>query len=123
MTYIDIATFTYKAVLTIIGLAFMYIGLPWFKGSVIPWLKEKQLYEIIKKYVRAAEKMGASGAIEKSKKLEYVITLLKNRGVTITDEVRALIESAVGDLDDMFSDMISNVAKEIIIDGNGDEDE
>ena len=89
-----------KAVRIIIAIVFSTIIIPWVKKSAIPWLKEKQLYGIIQKFVRAAEKLGEAGTISKESKLDYVIGLLAKRGIDVTPEVRAMIESAVGDLDD-----------------------
>lgn len=92
-----------KAVRLIIAIVFSAIVIPWVKKSAIPWLKEKHLYGIIQKFVRAAEKLGDAGTISKDAKLDYVIGLLGRRGIEVTADVRALIESAVGDLDDEFS--------------------
>ena len=89
-----------KAARIIIAIVFSTIIIPWVKKSAIPWLKEKQLYGIIQKFVRAAEKLGEAGTISKESKLDYVIGLLAKRGIDVTPEVRAMIESAVGDLDD-----------------------
>ena len=91
------ATDILKIIITAI---FSAIIIPWVKKSAIPWLKEKQLYGVIKKFVRAAEKLGDNGTIAKEAKLEYVTALLAKRGVKVGPEVRAMIESAVGDLDD-----------------------
>lgn len=63
---------------------------------VIPWLKEKKLYNIVKQFVQAAEKYGQTHDINKH---EYVINLLKERGIEISPVVEALIESAVEELD------------------------
>lgn len=87
----------------LIAIAFSVIIIPWVKKSAIPWLKEKHLYGIITKFVRAAEKLGESGTIDKSAKLDYVMALLAKRNITVDAEVRAMIESAVGDLDDEIS--------------------
>lgn len=73
--------------------------LPWMREVAIPWLKERHLYNLICYFVRAAEKLADTGAIDKTTKKEYVIKLLKQRGINITSEVDALIESAVLDLD------------------------
>lgn len=89
-----------KAVRIAIAIVFSTIIIPWVKKSAIPWLKEKQLYGIIQKFVRAAEKLADAEIISKESKLDYVISLLVKRGIEVTPEVRAMIESAVGDLDD-----------------------
>lgn len=92
-----------KAVRIIIAIAFSTLIIPWVKNSAIPWLKEKQLYGSICKFVRAAEKLGEVGTISKNAKLDYVIGLLGKRGIEVTADVRAMIESAVGALDDEVS--------------------
>lgn len=88
----------FKAVATIIVLVFAKVILPEVTGTLIPWLKEKRLDGIIMKYVEAAEKMNASGQLSIPKK-EYVLMLLNKRGIPITDEIEASIESAVIELD------------------------
>ncbi len=96
----------------VIVAAFSLVIIPWLRKSAIPWLKEKQLYGIVQKFVRAAEKMGEAGIISKEDKLNYVVGLLERHGVTITPEVRALIESAVGALDDEFAKNASLIVDE-----------
>ena len=36
--------------------------------AVIPWLKEKRLYNIVKSFVQAVEKLSETGVIEKADK-------------------------------------------------------
>lgn len=74
-------------------------ALPWMQEVAIPWLKERHLYNLICCFVRAAEKLADTGVIDKTTKKEYVVKLLKQKGINITSEVDALIESAVLDLD------------------------
>ena len=74
-------------------------ALPWMQEVAIPWLKERHLYNLICYFVRAAEKLADTGVIDKTMKKEYVVKLLKQKGISITSEVDALIESAVLDLD------------------------
>ena len=84
--------------------------IPWVVRYGIPWLKEKQLYDFIKKVVRAAEKISDSGQITKEAKLDYVVSVLKKNGVTVDATVRALIECAVCELeDDITRSMMSLV--------------
>ena len=73
--------------------------IPWLKRTVVPWLKEKHLYDVIKKFVEAAEKMAEAGTLPKSEKKQYVIALLKAKGITVTPEIDASIEAAVQELD------------------------
>jgi len=96
----------------ILYVVFAVLLIPWVKNFAIPWLKEKQLYGIVQRLVRAAEKMGDAGIISKEDKLNYVAGLLERYGVVVTPEVRALIESAVGTLDDEMAKNIAAVVKE-----------
>lgn len=106
-----------KAVIAVI---FGVLIIPWIKNSAIPWLKEKQLYNMICKFVRAAEKLADGGLIAKSAKLDYVIGLLAHSGIEMTPEVRALIESAVGELDDGFANNLQNLANAITSEEHSD---
>lgn len=87
-----------KTALTILLLVVSKIVIPVLVGTVVPWLKEKRLDSIIKKYVEAAEKMAESGQLSTPKK-DYVLMLLEQRGIKITDDIDAAIEAAVIELD------------------------
>lgn len=106
----DSATSTIKLVVYV---AVAILLVPWLKNSAIPWLKEKQLYGIVLRFVRAAEKLGNSGKIDKAAKLDYVIGMLAKRGITLTPEVRALIESAVYAVDEEIAKNIGTLLPEI----------
>lgn len=97
--YGEIANAVLKIVCAVIGIAFTTIIIPWIKNSAIPWMKERQLYSLVTKFVHAAEKLAETGAIDRVAKKEYVVNLLKNKGYSITDETEAFIESAVKELD------------------------
>ena len=86
------------AIITICGLVFTGVCIPWVVKTWIPWLKEKHLYNIITTLVKAAEKMANAGSLT-TPKLDYVVQMLEKKGITITPEVRAMIEAAVQDLD------------------------
>ena len=94
------------AVIALVLLAFSTIVMPWFKSAVIPWLKEKHLYGVVKRFVNAAEKLADSGKLQKSEKKDYVLRLLASKGVAVTEEIDAMIESAVIELDIAFSEII-----------------
>lgn len=85
-------------ILTICGLVFTGVFIPWLVKTAIPWLKEKHLYTIVSTFVKAAEKMANAGTLPVPK-LDYVVQMLEARGITVTAEVRAMIEAAVQDLD------------------------
>lgn len=86
------------AIITICGLVFTGVCIPWLIKTGIPWLKEKHLYTIVSTFVKAAEKMANAGSLT-IPKLDYVVQMLEKRGITVTPEVRAMIEAAVQDLD------------------------
>lgn len=94
----EILPMIFKTITTIILCIFSTVILPEISSTLIPWLKEKRLDGIIMKYVEAAEKLNASGQLSIPKK-EYVLTLLEKRGIPITSDIDAAIESAVVELD------------------------
>lgn len=104
-----LAGYAVDIIRVIVSLVFMVLVVPWIKNSLIPWAKDKQIYTVIKRFVRAAEKRGEAGTIRKDSKLDYVVTLLEKRGVHVNEEVRAMIESAVGELDDEFATHIGSI--------------
>lgn len=63
---------------------------------IVPWLKEKRLYGIVKKAVNATEKWAENHEIDKK---AFAISILKAGGVKVTPLVEAFIESAVEELD------------------------
>lgn len=63
---------------------------------VVPWLKEKRLYDTVKKMVDAAEKWAETNNINKK---QWVIAQLESKGITVNEYVEALIEAAVKELD------------------------
>lgn len=96
-----------KIVISIIGILVTSVVLPWFKKEVIPWLEEKELYNIVKGYVKAAEKLKQTEPdIDKH---EYVVSQLKKRGIEIDEEVLSKIETAVMELDIEFLDGLLKV--------------
>ena len=102
-----ISGFAEVAIVAAIGIATYYI-----KTALIPWLKEKQLYSTVQKFVQAAEKLGSAGAIGKDKKKAYVVTLQESKGIEVTPEIDALIESAVRELDNAVGEIIGVLGDE-----------
>lgn len=88
-----------EIITTIISLVVAYYVIPCIKNDLVPWLKEKHLHNTIKDFVQAAEKLAESGVIEKVNKKAEVIKLLKNRGITVDENIESLIESCVKELD------------------------
>ena len=95
----ELASILIKIVIAGGSLVFVKSVMPWIKKDLIPWLKEKHLYEIVQNFVFAAEKLAESGAIDRGLKKQYVIACLNNKGITVTEEIDALIECAVEELD------------------------
>ena len=88
-----------EIIITIISLVVSYLAIPYIKNDLIPMLKEKRLYELVKKFVQAVEKMAESGTIEKTNKKAMVIRLLENKGIAVDKTIESFIESAVKELD------------------------
>jgi hypothetical protein len=103
MDSIGILTQVIPLIIEIIAAA---IVIPALKNTVIPWLKEKRLYTQVKRFVRAAEKLGDTGAIDKATKKAYVKSQLQKIGVTVTDSVDAMIEAAVEELDEVGAQIL-----------------
>lgn len=82
----------------ICSLLFTCVFLPWVVNTGIPWLKEKRLYSIVGTFVKAAEKMAEAGTLTIPKN-DYVVKMLEAKGITVTQEVRAMIEARVIELD------------------------
>ena len=47
-----------EIVFAVLGASFTALVIPWLKDTGLPWLKEKRLYSIVKKFVEAAEKQA-----------------------------------------------------------------
>lgn len=99
-----------EIVTTIISLIVARYVIPYIKTDLIPWLKEKHLYNMIKNFVKAAEKLSESGVLDKSCKKQKVVELLESKGIVVDETVNAFIESAVKELDIV----VSTVYEEIV---------
>lgn len=88
-----------EIVITIISLVIARYAVPCIKNDLVPWLKEKHLYNIVKNFVQAAEKLAESGVIAKESKKEKVIELLESKGIIVDHTIDAFIESCVKELD------------------------
>lgn len=84
----EVITYAVKLVFAVAGVLITY--------CLVPWLKEKRLYDIVKQFVRAAEKLAANVTLDKK---QYVIDCLTDKGIKVTPAVDALIEAAVEELD------------------------
>lgn len=96
---LTLATCLLRLVLSVAGVAFTAVMIPWIKDTLIPWMKQKHIYSIVQTLVKAAEKQAESGLLAKADKKAYVIKLLGEKGITVTDEIDAFIEAAVMEID------------------------
>lgn len=76
---------------------------------VVPWLKEKGLYDIVKRLVQGAEKWSENHDIDKK---EWVLGKLKARGIKVNEYVEALIESACEELDLAWAKAVASTKEE-----------
>lgn len=95
----------------VLGASFTALVIPWLKDTGLPWLKEKRLYSIVKKFVEAAEKQAEAGTIGKATKKRFVVELLEANGITVTPEIDAFIEAAVKELDLAEKNAIGEIGK------------
>ena len=91
-----------EIVFAVLGASFTALVIPWLKDTGLPWLKEKRLYSIVKKFVEAAEKQAEAGTIDKATKKRFVVELL---------EANAFIEAAVKELDLAEKNAIGEIGK------------
>lgn len=100
-----------EIILTIISLVISCYVVPCIKSDLIPWLKEKRIYAIVKNFVQAVEKMAETGVIDKTTKKAKVIELLKSKGITVDSTVETFIESCVKELDMLASVVVEEIVE------------
>ena len=100
-----------EIILTIISLIVSYYVIPCIKRDLIPWLKEKHMYSIVKHLVQAVEKMAETGAIDKTTKKIKVLELLQSQGITTDSTIETLIESCVKELDMLASAVVKEIVE------------
>ena len=101
-----------EIIMTVISLIVAYYVVPYIKNDLMPWLKEKRIYNVVKTFVQAAEKLAESGVIEKCNKKAKVIELLNSKGIIVDSSIEAFIESCVKELDIVTSVIYEEVAEE-----------
>lgn len=109
----ELAAIALRLVVVGIGVMASAVVLPWVREDVIPWLREKRIYTLVCKFVQAAEKMYEAGSLVGLKK-DFVIHLLEAKGIYVTPEVDAFIESAVKELDMAIGDGLDDIFDEFI---------
>ena len=102
----------FEVVGSIITIIISYYVIPMISQDLVPFLKEKRLYDIVYRAVMAAEKLGATDQIKKADKKTYVISILNKKGIRVTPEVESLIETAVKELDLVTSTTLDVIQQE-----------
>ena len=110
--YETIAGDVFEIIAKLLGLVVALYVLPFIKNTAIPWVKEKRMYELVSKLVKAAEKMAESGAIKKVDKKDTVVKWLTAKGVVVDAEIESLIEACVKELDLITNTTITEIKKE-----------
>ncbi|MFQ9095975.1 MAG: hypothetical protein ACLS5S_08935 [Faecalibacterium sp.] len=85
-----------EIVFAVLGASFTALVIPWLKDTGLPWLKEKRLYSIVKKFVEAAEKQAEAGTIDKATKKRFVVELLEANGITVSHYAQGTEKSVKG---------------------------
>lgn len=101
-----------EIVLTIISFVVSCYVIPYIKGDLIPSLKEKRIYNVVKNFVQAVEKMAEAGIIPKTDKKKKVVELLESKNISVNVEVEAVIESCVKELDIITSTIYKEIVSE-----------
>ena len=112
MIFESIMTNVLDIVLAVLSIVVGVYLIPLIKKELRPWLEEKRIYDLVRKFVEAAEKLVETGVISKIDKKKKVIELLQNNGVEITPTVEAFIESSVKQLDLIGSALIGEIKED-----------
>ena len=90
----------------IVKIVFILIG-TLISVYVVPWLKEKRLYDTVRTLVEAAQKLAENNPLDKK---SWVLAQLEALGIKRTAFVEAVIESAVKQLD--IAEQMSGASEE-----------
>lgn len=107
-----------ETILGVISLVVSYYVIPTIKNDLVPFLKEKRVYNLVEKFVGAAEKLAETGVIPKIDKKKTVIELLEKKGVVITSDVEAFIEGATKQLDLIGETVVNTIEVEELLKEN-----
>jgi len=99
----NIVAIATRAILLLILCFLAKIGLPLLEKFGLMW--------IVRIFVKAAEKQGETGAIDKAQKKQHVLHLLQLFGISKTPLIENMIEAAVAEIDaatPLYFDTINN---------------
>ena len=102
----------FEIILGVVSIIVSVYLIPLIKTELKPWLEEKRVYNLISKFVEAAEKLAETGVIQRVDKKAKVVELLKENGVEVTPTIEAFIESAVKQLDLVIDTVVDEVKNE-----------
>lgn len=111
----------FRFVLAVATVVFAGVALPWLRKEGLPWLKEHRLYSLVRRLVQAAEKMYEYDECASNAKHDYVVNVLKSKGIEVTSEIEAYIDSAIEELDIAWMMACSGVTE--VFDEYEDDDE
>ena len=94
-----IVTNCFEIVASVISIIVATVIIPWLRSTLVPFLVEKRLYNIVAVGVQAAEKLASSHQIDKKDKKAYVVRYLTEKGIAVTPEIETVIESVCHELD------------------------
>lgn len=89
----------FEIIIGVISIVVSAYLVPLIQKELKPWLEEKRIYNLISKFVEAAEKLAETGVIKKTDKKQWVLNLLENNDIIIDEKISAFVESAVKQLD------------------------
>ena len=101
----------FEIIIGVLSIVVAKYVLPLIQTELKPWLEEKRVYNLVSKFVNAAEKLASTGAIKKTDKKEYVLKLLEQNGVIVNETISSFVEAAVQQLD-IVIDTVKNELKE-----------
>lgn len=97
--FAQIALAVFRVVLTVLSVVLMSVVLPWLRNVAVPWLKEHRMFELVTHLVEGAEKYFDDVESAGEDKKRYVVSVLNSKGIEITPEIEAYIESAVREVE------------------------
>lgn len=89
----------FEIIIGVLSIVIAKYILPLIQTELKPWLEEKRVFNLASTFVEAAEKLAETGVLKKTDKKEYVLNLLEQNGVVITETISAFVEAAVKQLD------------------------
>ena len=91
-----------ETILGIISLVISYYVIPAIKNDLVPFLKEKRIYNLVEKFVNAVEKLAETGVLPKVDKKQKVIELQNKKAeivkLIVSDDDQQIQKLTLDDL-------------------------